>query len=116
MLTGPAAEADRYAGRPGMVHSWRDGARAHLLIGTSASAGPVPPGWQAHPVSLEDLPARARGRIAARTSARRARRTDGGGKMTALTMPSQPGREATVRPVPWRRMAWVTVGPGRQAG
>ena len=28
--------------------------------------------------------------------------------MTALTMPSQPGREAAVRPVPWRRMAWVT--------
>ena len=28
--------------------------------------------------------------------------------MTALTMPSEPGREAAVRPVPWRRMAWVT--------
>lgn len=28
--------------------------------------------------------------------------------MTASTMPSRPGREATVRPVPWRRMAWVT--------
>jgi hypothetical protein len=28
--------------------------------------------------------------------------------MTALTMPSQPRREAIVRPVPWRRMAWVT--------
>jgi hypothetical protein len=27
--------------------------------------------------------------------------------LTALTMPSQPGRDATVRPVPWRRMAWV---------
>jgi ABC-2 type transport system ATP-binding protein len=55
VLTGPAAEADRYAGRPGVVHAWRDGARAHLLIRTSAGAGPVPPGWQAHPVSLEDL-------------------------------------------------------------
>jgi hypothetical protein len=28
--------------------------------------------------------------------------------LTALTMPSQPGRDAAVRPVPWRRMAWVT--------
>jgi ABC-2 type transport system ATP-binding protein len=55
VLTGPAAEAGRYAGRPGVVHAWRDGARAHLLIRTSPSASPVPPGWQAHPVSLEDL-------------------------------------------------------------
>ena len=28
--------------------------------------------------------------------------------MTALTMPSRPGRDTAVRPVPWRRMAWVT--------
>ena len=55
MLTGPAAEADRYAGRPGVVHARRDEAQAHLLIRTSASADPVPPGWEAHPVSLEDL-------------------------------------------------------------
>jgi ABC-2 type transport system ATP-binding protein len=55
VLTGPAAEADRYAGRLGVVYARRDGARAHLLIRTSASVGPVPPGWEAHPVSLEDL-------------------------------------------------------------
>jgi ABC-2 type transport system ATP-binding protein len=55
VLAGPAAEADRYAGRPGVVHAWRDGARARLLTRTSAAAGPVPPGWEAHPVSLEDL-------------------------------------------------------------
>jgi hypothetical protein len=28
--------------------------------------------------------------------------------MTALTMPAQPGHESAARPVPWRRMAWVT--------
>jgi hypothetical protein len=28
--------------------------------------------------------------------------------LTALTMPSRPGRDTVVRPVPWRRMAWVT--------
>jgi len=28
--------------------------------------------------------------------------------MTALTMPARPKRDASVRPVPWRRMAWVT--------
>jgi hypothetical protein len=28
--------------------------------------------------------------------------------VTALTMPAQPGRDASLRPVPWRGMAWVT--------
>jgi ABC-2 family transporter protein len=28
--------------------------------------------------------------------------------MTALTMPVRPGHDADLRPVPWRRMAWVT--------
>jgi ABC-2 family transporter protein len=28
--------------------------------------------------------------------------------MTALTMPARPGHDANLRPVPWRRMAWVT--------
>jgi ABC-type transport system involved in multi-copper enzyme maturation permease subunit len=28
--------------------------------------------------------------------------------MTALTMPARPGNDADLRPVPWRRMAWVT--------
>jgi ABC-type transport system involved in multi-copper enzyme maturation permease subunit len=28
--------------------------------------------------------------------------------MTALTMPARPGHDARLRPVPWRRMAWVT--------
>ena len=28
--------------------------------------------------------------------------------MTALTMPARPGHDAGLRPVPWRRMAWVT--------
>ena len=53
LLTGPAAAADRYAQRP-VVHVRRGGAQAHLLV--RATAGdPVPPGWQAHPVGLEEL-------------------------------------------------------------
>jgi len=53
VLTGPAAEAGRYAGRP-VVHARRAGDRAHLLV--QATAGdPVPPGWEAHPVGLEEL-------------------------------------------------------------
>jgi ABC-2 type transport system ATP-binding protein len=53
MLTGPAAEAASYAERP-VVHVRRGGAQAHLLV--RATAGdPVPPGWEAHPVGLEEL-------------------------------------------------------------
>ena len=53
VLTGPAAEAGRYAGRP-VVHARRAGDRAHLLV--QATAGdPVPPGWEAHPVGLEEF-------------------------------------------------------------
>jgi len=53
MLTGPAAEADRYAERP-VVHVRRAQAQAHLLIRATAD-DPVPPGWEAHPVDLEEL-------------------------------------------------------------
>jgi ABC-2 type transport system ATP-binding protein len=53
MLTGPAAEASRYAERP-VVHAQRAEAQAHLLV--RATAGdPVPPGWESHPVGLEEL-------------------------------------------------------------
>ena len=53
MLTGPAAEADRYADRP-VVHVRRGAAQAHLLVRATAD-DPVPPGWEAHPVGLEEL-------------------------------------------------------------
>ena len=51
LLTGPAA--DGHAGWP-VVHASRAEAQARLLIRASA-ADPVPPGWQAHPVGLEEL-------------------------------------------------------------
>jgi len=53
MLTGPTAEADRYAERP-VVHVQRGGAQTHLLVRASAD-DPVPPGWEAHAVDLEEL-------------------------------------------------------------
>ena len=28
--------------------------------------------------------------------------------LTALTVPARPEEDASLRPVPWRRMAWVT--------
>jgi ABC-2 type transport system ATP-binding protein len=54
VLTGPAAEADRYAERLRVVHARRGEAQAHLLVRAGAD-DPVPPGWEAHPVGLEEL-------------------------------------------------------------
>src|SRR5215467_2154989 len=53
LLTGPAAEVDRYTERP-VVHVRRAEAQAHLLVRATAD-DPVPPGWEAHPVGLEEL-------------------------------------------------------------
>ena len=53
LLTGPAADADRYDERP-VVHVRRAAAQAHLLVRATAD-DPVPPGWEAHPVGLEEL-------------------------------------------------------------
>jgi ABC-2 type transport system ATP-binding protein len=53
MLTGPSTEAGNYSERP-VVHVQRAEAQAHLLVRAGAD-DPVPPGWQAHPVGLEEL-------------------------------------------------------------
>jgi ABC-2 type transport system ATP-binding protein len=53
MLTGPAAEASKFAERP-VVHVRRGQAQAHLLVRATVD-DPVPPGWEAHPVGLEEL-------------------------------------------------------------
>jgi ABC-2 type transport system ATP-binding protein len=53
MLTGPAAEAGQFAERP-VVHVRRGAAQAHLLVRATVD-DPVPPGWEAHPVGLEEL-------------------------------------------------------------
>jgi ABC-2 type transport system ATP-binding protein len=53
LLTGPATEVDRYAGRP-VVHAGRAEAQAHLLVQATAD-DPVPPGWTARAASLEEL-------------------------------------------------------------
>jgi len=54
VLTGPAAEADKYAGGLRVVHVRRGEAQAHLLVRATAD-DPVPQGWEAHPVGLEEL-------------------------------------------------------------
>ncbi len=55
VLTGPATEACEYAKRLNVVYARRGEAQAHLLIRTTGPGNPVPPGWEAHPVSLEEL-------------------------------------------------------------
>jgi ABC-2 type transport system ATP-binding protein len=56
VLTGPAADADRLAGQLSVVQAKRAGAQAHLLVRDSGPADrTVPPGWESHPVGLEEL-------------------------------------------------------------
>ncbi len=113
MLTGPAAEADEYAERP-VVHVRRAQAQAHLLVrATARRSGPAGLGGASgRPGRTRPrLPARARRHGAARPRPRPGRRTVGGDEMTALTaltVPARPEEDASLRPVPWRRMAWVT--------
>src|SRR5229473_1936950 len=55
VLTGPTAETDQQAQRMRVVQSRRDGAQSQLLVKTTTAADPVPPGWAAQDVSLEEL-------------------------------------------------------------
>jgi ABC-2 type transport system ATP-binding protein len=55
VLTGPAAGAEEYATRLTVVQARRGETQAHLLARTSGTADAVPPGWESHPVSLEEL-------------------------------------------------------------
>ena len=55
VLTGPVEAADGYAERLSVLQDKRAGAQAHLLVAASGPADPVEPGWEAHPVSLEEL-------------------------------------------------------------
>jgi ABC-2 type transport system ATP-binding protein len=54
ILTGPASDARTHVELT-VVHERRAEAQAHLLVRISGPADPVPPGWEAHPVSLEEL-------------------------------------------------------------
>jgi ABC-2 type transport system ATP-binding protein len=55
VLTGPVEQADRFTQSLHVVHAWRGEAQAHLLVRTNEDTEPAPPGWQARPVSLEEL-------------------------------------------------------------
>jgi ABC-2 type transport system ATP-binding protein len=53
VLTGPTAQVDAYVETP-VVHARRGEVQAHVLVRASVE-DPVPPGWQAHSVGLEEL-------------------------------------------------------------
>jgi ABC-2 type transport system ATP-binding protein len=55
VLTGPATDATRCAELLNVVHARRGEAQAHLLVRTNGATDPLPHGWDAHPVSLEEL-------------------------------------------------------------
>jgi ABC-2 type transport system ATP-binding protein len=55
VLTGPAADADRLTGQLSAVQVKRAGAQAHLLVRDTEQGRSVPPGWESHPVGLEEL-------------------------------------------------------------
>lgn len=55
VLVGPTAEADRWAARWNVVHAGRGEAQTHLLVRRNNATDRVPPGWEAHSLSLEEL-------------------------------------------------------------
>jgi ABC-2 type transport system ATP-binding protein len=55
VLTGPAPAADDLAERLAVVHARRAGTVTQLLVRNEGAAEPAPSGWQAGPVSLEEL-------------------------------------------------------------
>jgi ABC-2 type transport system ATP-binding protein len=55
VLSGPASDVDAYAGRWNVVHTSRGGTQAYVLVRSNGVSDFVPPGWEVHPVSLEEL-------------------------------------------------------------
>ena len=55
VLTGPTAGADRLGEQLDVVQDRRAAALAHLVVRGRGPDDPVPPGWEAHPVGMEEL-------------------------------------------------------------
>jgi len=97
-----------------VVHASRSASQAHLLVRCDSTSDPVPPGMGGalgHP-GRADPCLLARAGVAALPRSARARDTERSSvKMTTLSMLAVPARsdeDANLRPLPWRRMAWVT--------
>jgi ABC-2 type transport system ATP-binding protein len=55
MLTGPASESERYARQWTIVHASSAASQVRLLVRSDGTSNPVPPGWEARAVTLEEL-------------------------------------------------------------
>ena len=55
VLTGPAAGTGAVGAQFDVVHAQKGLAQAHLLVRRRTAAARTPEGWQAHPVTLEEL-------------------------------------------------------------
>ena len=55
LLSGPAAEAGDCTRRLNVIHARRGEALVHLLVRNNGVPAAIPPGWESHPVSLEEL-------------------------------------------------------------
>jgi ABC-type glutathione transport system ATPase component len=55
VLTGPASESERYAQQWSVVHASRAASQAHLLVRCDDTSDPLPPGWEAHSLTLDEL-------------------------------------------------------------
>ena len=55
VLIGPASESEGYAQRWNVVHASHAASQAHLLVRCDDPSDPVPAGWDAHSLTLEEL-------------------------------------------------------------
>jgi ABC-2 type transport system ATP-binding protein len=55
LLTGPASESERYTRQWNVVHASSAASQVRLLVRFDGTANPVPPGWEARAVTLEEL-------------------------------------------------------------
>jgi ABC-2 type transport system ATP-binding protein len=55
MLTGPASESGRYTRQWNVVHESSAASLVRLLVRYDGTSDPVPPGWEARSVTLEEL-------------------------------------------------------------
>src|SRR3984957_9003386 len=93
------ADPARRGADPPARQNQRDGRAGTARLG-------IPPGQPGGGRDgLSTQPGRQRTRA---TDPRAATAADGGKPMSVLTMPAQPDQDTAPRPVPWRRMAWIT--------
>jgi len=55
VLIGPASESERYAEQWNVVHASHAASQTHLLVRCDGNSDPVPSGWEAHSLTLEEL-------------------------------------------------------------